>query len=63
MSLLSQEQKHQALVQLRSGLSTRKVVVVVGMSQSSVAHLRKDVGGEIERRRRGHPKLLFCIML
>ena len=43
--MLSQEQKHQALVQLRSGVSTRKVVALVSMSQSFVAHMRKDVGG------------------
>ena len=51
MPLLSHEQKHQALVQLRSGLSTCKVAALVGMSQSSVAHLRKDVGVRIERQR------------
>jgi hypothetical protein len=28
------------------------------MSQSSEAHLKKGVGGEIERQRGGHPKLL-----
>ena len=58
MLLLSQEQKHQALVQLRSGASTRKVATLVGMSQSLVVHLRKDVGGEIEKQRRRRPKLL-----
>jgi hypothetical protein len=30
----------------------------VGMSQSSVVHMRKDVGGKIERHRGGRPKLL-----
>ena len=58
MFLFSQEQKHQVLVQLRSGVSNRKVTALVGMSQSSVAHLRKDVGGEIERQRGGCAKLL-----
>ena len=58
MPLLSQEQKHQVLVQLRRDVSTRKVAAWVGMSQYSVAHLRKDVGGEIERQRGGCPKLL-----
>ena len=58
MPSLSQEQKHQALVQLRSGVSSRKVPALVGMSQSFVAHLRKDVGGEIERQKGGRPKLL-----
>ena len=58
MPPLSQEQKDQTLVQLRSGVSTRKVVALVGMSQSFVVHLRKDVGGEIDRQRGRHPKLL-----
>ena len=58
MPLLSQEQKHQALVQLRSSVSTRKVATIVGMSQSSVAHLKKGVGGEIKRQRGGPSKLL-----
>jgi hypothetical protein len=52
MPPLSQEQKHQALMQSKSGVSTREVAALVGMSQSFVAHmkkLRKDVGGEIER--------------
>jgi len=30
----------------------------MGMSQSSVAHPRKDVKGKIERQRGGHPKPL-----
>ena len=30
----------------------------MGMSQSFVAHLRKDVKGEIKRQLGGHPKLL-----
>ena len=58
MPPLSQEQKHQVLVQLRSGVSTRKVAALVGMNQSSIAHLRKDVGGKIERQRGGRPMLL-----
>ena len=58
MCPLSQEQKHQALVQLRSSVSTRKVAALVGMNQSSVARPRKDIGGEIERQRGGRPKLL-----
>ena len=45
MPWLSQEQKHQTLVQLRNDDSSRKIVALVGMSQSYVAHLRKDVGG------------------
>ena len=56
------------MVQLRSSVSTHKVVALVGMSQS-IAHLRKDVGGENERQRGGHPKLLanqqkrHCVIL
>ena len=39
------------------------------MNQFFVAHLRKDVGGKIERQRGGHPKLLanrqkrHCVIL
>ena len=58
MPLLSQEQKHQALVHLRSGVSSCKISALVGMSQFLVMHMRKDVGGKIERQRGGHPKLL-----
>ena len=47
MPLLFQEQKHQTLVQLRNNVSTHKVATLVGMRQSFVAHLRKDVRGEI----------------
>ena len=43
----------QALMQLRSGLFILKVAALVGMSQSYVAHMRKDIGGELERRRGG----------
>jgi hypothetical protein len=50
MPPLSQENKHQTLVQLKSGVSTRKVAALVGMSQSSVVHLRKDICDEIERQ-------------
>ncbi len=58
MPPLSQEHKHQALVQLRSGVSTRKVVALVGMSQYSVVHMRNDVGNNIERLRGGCLKFL-----
>ena len=34
------------------------VVDLVGMYQSSIAHLRKDIGGKIERQREGRPKFL-----
>ena len=69
MPQLSQGQKHQALVQLRSGVSPRKVVALVGMSQSTLAHLRKDIRGKIEGQRGGRPKLLtdretkYCVNL
>lgn len=46
MPLLSQEQKHQALLQLRGVVVIGKVAALVGMSQFCVAHLRKDVGGQ-----------------
>ena len=58
MPALSQEQKHQAFVQLKKSVSTRKIASLVGMSQSFVAHMRKDVGGEIESQRGAHPKCL-----
>jgi hypothetical protein len=58
MPPLSQKQKHQALVQLRSGVSTRNVDTLVDMSQSSKAHMRKDVRSEIEGQRGGCPKPL-----
>ena len=53
MPLLSQEQRHHALVQLRSSVSTRKVAALVGMSQSFVAHLRKVVWGDLRDREEG----------
>ena len=53
MPPLSQEHKHQALVQLRSGVSTRKVVALVGMSQSFVADMRKDVGARLRDKEEG----------
>ena len=52
MPLLSQEQKHNDLMQLRNNVFTCKVAAAfVGMSQSSIVHLRKDVGGKIERQK------------
>ena len=33
-----------------------KIVALVGMNQSPIAHPRKDVGGEIERQRGGRSK-------
>ncbi|XP_073394419.1 uncharacterized protein [Physcomitrium patens] len=58
MPQLCESLKHQALVQLRSGVSTRKVADSLGMNQSSVAHLRREISGEIEKQRRGRPKVL-----
>lgn len=58
MPWLCESLKHQALVQLRSGVSTRKVADSLGMSQSLVAHLRKEISGEIEKQRGGRPKVL-----
>ena len=58
MPFLSQELKHQTLVQLIVGVSPCKVATLVGISQSFVADLRKDVGVNIEKQRGGHPKLL-----
>jgi hypothetical protein len=58
MLVLSQEQKHQTLVQLRSGVSTRKIEALVDMRQFFAVHTRKDVRGNIERQRRWRPKLL-----
>ena len=49
MPPLFQEQKHQALVFLRSGNSTHKVVTLGGMSQSFATHMRKDVGGRASK--------------
>jgi hypothetical protein len=47
MPSLSQEQIKNT--KLRSGVSTCKVVALVVMSQFSIAHLRKDVGNEIDK--------------
>lgn len=58
MPRLCESLKHQALVQLRSGVSTRKVADSLGMSQSSVVHLRREISGEIEKQRGGRPKVL-----
>ena len=57
MPRLCESLKHQALVQLRSGVSTRKVADSLGMSQSSVAHLRREISGEIEKQIGGRPKV------
>ena len=62
MPMLSREQKHQALVQLRRGICTCKVVALVGTSQYLVAHMRKDVRGEIKGQGGGCPKLLVEVL-
>ena len=58
MHLLFLKHKHQALVKLRSDVSTHKVVALVCKSQSFVRHLRKDLGGKIKRQRGGRLELL-----
>ena len=45
-------------MQLRSGNSTRKIADSLGMSQSSVAHLRREISGDIEKQRGGCLKFL-----
>ena len=40
-------------MQLRSNVSTRKVSALVGMSQSFVAHLRKDAGARLRDKDEG----------
>lgn len=49
---------NQEMVQVRSGVSTRKVADSLGMSQPSVAHLRREISGEIKKQRGGRPKVL-----
>ena len=56
----STPQKLQALEQLRNGNSTRKVADAVGMSQSWVVRLRKEMVGELERQKRGRPRHLIA---
>ena len=53
MAVLSEEHKHQVLVQLRSSVSPCKVAVLVCMSQSFVANLRKDVGATLRDKEEG----------
>ena len=52
------EKKLEFLMQPRSNVYTHKCAALVSMSQSSIATLKKDVGGEIERQRRWRLKLL-----
>lgn len=54
----SETHKQHALVQLQSGRSIQKVAASVGMSQSWVAHLRKEIVGEVEKQRGGRPRHL-----
>ena len=58
MPRTSELQKLQAPEQLRNGVSTRKVADAVGMSQSWVVHLRREIAGELEKQRGGRPRLL-----
>ena len=58
MPRLCESLKHQALVQLRSGVSTRKVAYSLGMSRSSIAHMRREINGETEKQRGGRSKVL-----
>ena len=51
-------QKLQALEQLRNGNSTQKVADAIGMSQSWVVRLRKEIPGELERQKGGRPRHL-----
>ena len=48
-------QKLQALEQLWNGNSTQKVADAIGISQSWVLRLRKEIAGEIERQKGGRP--------
>ena len=54
----SVSQKLQALEQLQNGNSTRKVADAIGMSQSWVVRLRKEIAGELERQKGWHPRHL-----
>ena len=45
-------------MELRNGVSTCKIAALVDMSQSSLAHMRKDVGSDIERQRGGRLQFL-----
>ena len=56
MSRSSASQKLQALEQLRNGKSTRKV----GMSQSWVVRLTKEIARELERQKGGRPRHLIA---
>jgi len=58
MHWLYESLKHQALVQLKSGVSARNVADSFGMSLSSIAHMRGEIIGEIEKQRGGRPKVL-----
>jgi len=58
MLLSSESQKKHVLAQLQSGNYTWKVVALVGMTQSWVAHMRKEIVGEVEKQRGGCPRHL-----
>lgn len=59
MPPLIQEHKHQALVQHKNGVFTCKIAALVDTNQSSIAHLRRDVGGDVDSQRGRRPKLLL----
>ena len=59
MPPLSQEHKHQALVQLRSGVSTCKSCRFSGHDPIFYSAFEEGCKGEIERQRGGRPKLLI----
>ena len=50
--------KHQELVQLKSGVLQEKFVDSLGMSHSLVAHMRREIIGEIEKQKGRRPKVL-----
>ena len=60
MSRSSASQKLQALEQLRNGNLTRKVADAIGMSQSWVVRLRKEIARELERQKGGRPRHLIA---
>ena len=55
-------QKLQALEQLWNGNSTQKVADAIGMNQSWVVRLRKEIAGDLERQKRGRPRHLTARM-
>lgn len=58
MSSLSEVERERVLVELKNGVSTRKVAALVGTSQSSVVRLKKKSGIEVEKQKGGRPRCL-----